>query len=90
MHDNGLAVADVSMVHPAAATYVRQASGTMGEAVVAGDAEQRAMYGGGGEFVPLSTESYGRLGIPAMKFLDDFSCGRVRCHQGGVHFGCHA
>jgi hypothetical protein len=64
-----LAVADVSVVHPGAASYMRAAAQTDGTAAVSKDAEKWAKYGVGKQvaasgFVPLSTERDG-MGLPA-------------------------
>jgi hypothetical protein len=74
----GLVVADVSVVHPAAMTYARNASRTDGAAAAARDQEKRLKYGVGSQvathgFTPLSTETYGRMGAPAHAFLKDLA-----------------
>ena len=70
---DGLTVTDVSVVHPCASTYVRAARVAGGAAVVR-DAAKQAKYQtadpSGYAFVPLSHESFGRMGQPAMKLLN--------------------
>lgn len=72
--ETGLVVTDVSVVHPAAQTYVRAASQTDGAAAAARDQAKRLKYGVGTQptshgFIPLTTETYGRLSQPAHSFL---------------------
>jgi hypothetical protein len=72
--DEGLVVTDMSVVHPAANSYFHRASHTAGAAASLRDASKFYKYGGGGQvaggsFTPLSMESYGRLGRPAMQLL---------------------
>jgi len=74
MLPDGLVVGDVSVIHPAAQSYVREACKATGAAAAARDAFKVAKYraspmGGACEFVPLSVESYGRMGAPAMALL---------------------
>jgi Reverse transcriptase (RNA-dependent DNA polymerase) len=71
---DALTVTDVSVIHPAAATYAPAASRRAGAAAAVRDAQKRALYAADGAqqaygFVPLSVESYGRLGKPAMALL---------------------
>ena len=69
-----LTVGDVSIIHPAARTYARAAAQTAGSAAAVRDHQKRTKYdrgdAGGYAFVPLSIETYGRLGEPAMKLLN--------------------
>jgi hypothetical protein len=70
----GTIVSDVSIIHPAAETYVGIASKGTGAAAALRDAEKIELYakspmGGALEFVPLSMETYGRMGAPAMALL---------------------
>lgn len=71
---NALTVADVSVIHPAADTYVRAAARTEGSAAAARDQAKRRSYEmndpNGYAFTPLSTETFGRLGKPAMQLLN--------------------
>jgi hypothetical protein len=65
---------DVSVTHPAAATYAVRAAREVGAAAAARDAHKRRLYAGrrtGHDFdlVPFSVESYGRLGGPTMRYL---------------------
>ena len=67
----GLIVADISVIHPGAATYVDKACKVAGAAAAVRDAEKIRKYrasplGGACEFVPLSVETYGRMEEPAM------------------------
>jgi hypothetical protein len=72
-----LTVADVSVIHPGADTYVRAAASTAGSAAKTRDAQKYAKYNRAGSavyrMVPLSHESYGRLGQPASKFLNELA-----------------
>ena len=69
----GLTVVDVSIVHPAAATFARLAC-SPGGAAAKRDAEKRHKYlttdPHGYTFVPLSHETFGRLGKPAMDLIN--------------------
>jgi hypothetical protein len=72
--DEGLVVTDVSVVHPAANSFFQRAARTAGATASLRDASKFRKYGGGGQvaggsFTPLSMESYGRLGRPAMQLL---------------------
>jgi hypothetical protein len=72
--DEGLVVTDVSVLHPAANSFFHRAAHTAGAAAYLRDASKNYKYGGGGQvaggsFTPLSMESYGRLGQPAMQLL---------------------
>jgi hypothetical protein len=71
---SGVVVGDVSIVHPAAASFVAAAATTTGAAARSRDASNRAHYarrglGGGYELVPVSVESFWRLGAPAYALL---------------------
>ena len=79
-------VTDVSVVHPAGETHRQAASVTDGRAAAHRDGVKRRRYGDGNEdvfaFVPLSVETYGRWGRPAMRLLNNMaesaaSMGRV-------------
>jgi hypothetical protein len=70
---SGVVVGDVSIVHPAAPSFVAAAA-TMGAAARSRDLFKRAHYArrglsGGYELVPVSVESVGRLGAPAYALL---------------------
>ncbi len=71
--NDGLSVADVAVVHPAADSYLRLAQ-TIGGAASDRDKTKIARYRtadpNGYKFVPLSVESYGRWGKPAMELLN--------------------
>ena len=70
---DALTIVDVSVVHPAASTYLRLAQ-TDGGAAAHRDQAKRNRYQNddpnGYAFVPLSVETYGRMGKPAMEFLN--------------------
>ena len=80
---DGLTVVDISVVHPCASTYVRAARVAGGAALVRDDAK-RAKYEtadpAGYAFVPLSHESFGRMGTPAMELLNSLA---VLANAGG-------
>ena len=70
----GVLVVDVSVVHPAAETYVQVAANTDGAAAEVRGARKVAKYvcsqaGGGYAFEPIIVETYGRVGEPAHKLL---------------------
>jgi hypothetical protein len=73
---DGLTVTDVSVIHPAAASYVRAAR-VEGGAAASRDQVKRAQYSSadpnGYAFVPLSVETFGRLGKPAMELLNQLA-----------------
>ena len=70
-----LTVADVSVIHPGADTYVRAAAATAGSATKLRDDQKHAKYNRSGSDVymleSLSHESYGRLGQPASRLLNE-------------------
>jgi len=74
---NALTVADVSVIHPAARTYMRAAAAATGSAAAVRDRQKTARCDredmGGYAFVPLSVESYERMGEPAMQLLNTLS-----------------
>jgi hypothetical protein len=81
---SGVVIADVSIVHPTAPSFVAT---TTGAAARSGDAFKRAHYarrrlGGGYELVPVSVESFGRLGVPAYALLGHVADMAADC--GGV------
>jgi hypothetical protein len=51
--DEGLVVTDVSVVHPAATSYLQWAEHTAGTAACTRDAAKSCTYGGGGQVAPL-------------------------------------
>lgn len=72
--DLGLVVADVSVVHPAAQTFARNAPGTNGIVVAARNQEKPLKYGLASRlaaqgFTPLATEACGRMGAPVHAFV---------------------
>ena len=68
-----LTVADISVVHPCAPSFV-QAAQTEGGAAAARDRRKRTKYQSadpnGYAFSPLSHETFGRIGKPAMELLN--------------------
>jgi hypothetical protein len=73
LSEDGLLVADVSVVHPAAESFIWQPAQQAGTAASAQDTAECQKYGSGqvagGSFMPPSTESCARMGRPAMQFL---------------------
>ena len=69
-----ITVGDVSVIHPAADSYVEAAAKTAGSAAKHRDATKRHRYelgdAAGYAFVPLTSETFGRLGKPAMDVLN--------------------
>ncbi len=73
LHEGPLVI-DVSVVHPAAETYVQDAANTDGAAAAVRGARKVEKYscgqaGGGYDFEPVIVETYGRLGEPAFELL---------------------
>ena len=70
---SGMTVVDGSVIHPAASSYL-QAPRTVGSAVAVRDAAKTVQYESidrnGYTFVPISVETFGRLGKPAMEFIN--------------------
>jgi hypothetical protein len=68
-------VGGVSIIHPRAATYCAAAAQTDGSAAARRDVEKTSQYqrygAGCYHFVPLTVETYGRLGEPLMKLITD-------------------
>ena len=63
---------DVSVIHPAAPSHARRASCVDGAAATERDDFKRRKYAGNGcaeAFIPLSVETYGRLGKPAIRLV---------------------
>jgi hypothetical protein len=77
MQPRRLTVADVSVTHPGADTYVKTDAVAAGAAAKARDAQKFAHYRRAGStvyhMVPLTHESYGRMGQPASKFLNELA-----------------
>ena len=70
----GDVVADVSVIHPCADTYVRAGASGPGGAAAVRERQKNRDYGFPGnrqlyDFVPLVSESFGRLGSAAMRWL---------------------
>jgi hypothetical protein len=70
-------VGGVSVIHPGASTYCAVAAKTDGGAATRWDADKTALNRGYGvgcyRFVPLTVETFGRLGKPLMKLITDVS-----------------
>ena len=71
---SGLTVLDCVVKHPTAASYVSAASKTPGATAALAEQQKRTDFekfgdGAGFAFVPLASESYGRLGLEASRFL---------------------
>lgn len=70
---SGMTVVDVSVIHPAASSYL-QAARTVGGAAAVRDAAKTVRYESidpnGYTFVPISVETFGRLGKPAMELIN--------------------
>jgi hypothetical protein len=68
---------DVFVIHPGASTYCAVASKTDGGTAARRDAAKTSLYRGYGagcyHFVPLTVETFGRLGKPLMKLITDVS-----------------
>jgi hypothetical protein len=69
----GIAIADVSVIHPLSINSISAAAASPGAAAARRDHQKRTSYAGvepnGYAFVPFSVESYGRMGQLAMKIL---------------------
>jgi hypothetical protein len=86
--DEGLVVTDVSVVHPAANSFFQRAAHGATATASARDAAKSRKYSGGGQvaggsFTPLSMESYGRLGRPAMQLLQTMAAADVSSATAG-------
>ena len=69
-------VTDVSVTHPTSRSFVARAAEQPGYAAEERDRVQRRKYEGAlgsYRFVPLSHETYGRLGAPAYSFLQELA-----------------
>jgi hypothetical protein len=67
-----LVIGDVSVIHPACGSCARAAARLPGWAAARRDAAKEQAYrrvSSGLPFVPLSVESFGRLGAPALLLL---------------------
>jgi hypothetical protein len=82
----GIAIADVSVLHPLSAHLPHRAASMAGAAASYRDHQKRTTYSrlepNGYEFVPVSVESYERLSQPAMKLLH--TLGEEAAGPGGV------
>jgi hypothetical protein len=80
-----LVVGDVSVIHPAAASYAGGAARTPGFVAAARDLSKRRAYrqmSSTLSFVPMSVKPFGRLGAPALTLLGDLADQNV---QAGRH-----
>lgn len=72
-----LTVADISVIHPCGDTVSRAAAATAGAAAQVRDGQKYQLYQATGSsvyrFVPLTHESYGRMGLPAHRFLNELA-----------------
>jgi hypothetical protein len=82
-----LVVGAVSVVHPAAASFAVGAARTPGFAAAARDASKRCGYrqvSSALPFVPMSVESFGRLGVPTLTLLGDLADQAVQAGAPGL------
>jgi hypothetical protein len=80
-------VGDVSVIHPAAASFAWGAARTPGFAAAARDASKRRAYrqvSSTLHFVPTSAEFFGRLGAPALTLLRDLADQAVQAGRPGL------
>ena len=84
--DSNLCIGDVSVINPCAGTYSRRAAREAGAAAGLRDDVKRAAYRAHDpdayDFVPLSHETFGRLGRPAMAHLGALA--DIACRSGDV------
>jgi hypothetical protein len=82
-----LAVGDVSVIHPAAASFAVGAARTLGFAAAARDAPERRAYqqvSSALPFVPILVESFRRLGALALTVLRDLADQAVQAGGPGL------
>jgi hypothetical protein len=82
-----LVVSDVSVIHPEAASFAVGAARTPGFAAAAWDASKRRacrQVSYALPFVPMSVESFGRLGAPALTLLGDLADQAVQAGGPGL------
>jgi hypothetical protein len=87
MFPRRLVVGDVSVIHPAAASFAVVAARSPGFAAAARDASKRRAYrqvSSALPFVPMSDESFGRLGAPALTLLGDLADQAVQAGGPGL------
>jgi hypothetical protein len=80
-------VGDVSVIHPAAASFAGGTARTPGFAAAARDASKQRAYrqvSSALPFVPMSVESFGRLGAPALTLLGDLADQAVQAGGPGL------
>ena len=77
MFPRRLTVANVSVIHPGADIFVRAGAATSGAAAKVQDDQKYRKYNRAGSavysMVPLSHESYGRMGQPASQLLNELA-----------------
>jgi hypothetical protein len=82
-----LVVGDVSVIHPAAASFAVGAARAPGIAAAARDASKRRAYrqvSSALPFVPMSVKSFRRLGAPALTLLGDLTDQAVQAGEPGL------
>jgi hypothetical protein len=82
-----LVVGDVSVIHPAAASFAVGAARTPGFVAAARDAFKRRAYrqvSSALHFVLMSVKSFGRLGAPALTLLGDLAAQAVQAGGPGL------
>jgi hypothetical protein len=82
-----LVVGDVFIILPAAASFAVGAARTPGFVAAARDASKRRAYwqvSSALPFVPISVESFGRLGAPALTLLGDLAAQAVQAGGPGL------
>ena len=87
--EDSLSVADISVTHPPAPSFVAAAALRGGAAAARRDQDKRNKYrridSTGYTFHPLTVETYGRLGTPAMQLLNKIA--DIAENTGSVHKG---
>ena len=87
MPDSRIVVLDYVVTHPAATSYVAEASRETGSAARKAERRKQRNFeafsdGSAFEFVPLAMESYGRMGLAASRFLSEL--GSIAAANGNV------
>jgi hypothetical protein len=91
---SGLVVADVSVVHPASTAYSRAAAQNAAAAAASRDAPKRRQDHNGGlpaalSFFPLFMESYGRLCVSGVHFLNALAEAALASSAAGASLLCN-
>jgi hypothetical protein len=87
MFPRRLVVGDVSVIHPAAASFAGGASRIPGFAAAARDASKRRAFrqvSSALPFMPMSVKSFGHLGVPALTLLGDLADQAVQAGGPGL------